>query len=334
MAGEFPGFPSNSLHPCIRDSDLDTATRSVLRNSLAPASRRAYTNGQRQFYAFCELYGLRPVPATSDTLVYFVGHLRRRGVSGATARQYLAAVRHLHVQHDVPYAGTSSLMVSAAMRGASLRGPGHGARRRLPVTIGDLRVLKGKLCEVLPSYWDQRCVWAACTLAFYAGLRSGEYLPSETRRGLRRVDVTLDPRRQGCAVELCIQKTRQFGPPERRYLPATGTSTCPVNALSQYCEQRDRVHGSPNGPLFVLASGAPLNRRMLTKTLQQALGRGYSSHSLRIGLATTAAAAGVPDATIQLLGRWTSAAYGGYIQGQRGVVMAALRCVARHRSSQ
>ena len=58
------------------------------------------------------------------------------------------------------------------------------------------------------------------------------------------------------------------------------------------------------------------------------LGEGFSSHSLRIGLVTTAAASGVPDNVLQQLGRWSSSAYNGYVRGQRGSVTAALLTVA------
>lgn len=41
---------------------------------------------------------------------------------------------------------------------------------------------------------------------------------------------------------------------------------------------------------------------------------GYSGHCFRIGASTTAAANGVGDATIQILGRWSSDSYKKYIR--------------------
>ena len=44
------------------------------------------------------------------------------------------------------------------------------------------------------------------------------------------------------------------------------------------------------------------------------IGLNFNSHSFRIGAATLAGAAGVPESTIMVLGRWKSMAYQQYIR--------------------
>ena len=74
------------------------------------------------------------------------------------------------------------------------------------------------------------------------------------------------------------------------------------------------------GPLFNGGRFAPLSRVHVTSVVRQLLqGTGviqsyYSSHSFRIGAATTAVATGLPATLIKILGRWKSNTYETYIQ--------------------
>ncbi len=80
------------------------------------------------------------------------------------------------------------------------------------------------------------------------------------------------------------------------------------------------VRGIDNGPLFRFRDGTPLTRQVFVGKVKAALMQAgvdsshYSGHSFRIGAATTAAACGISDATIQLLGRWKSDCYTRYIR--------------------
>lgn len=326
MSGECPGFPREVAHPCEGDRQLVAVTRGLLQNSLAPASRHAYSSGQRRFTDFCRRYGLTAVPASEATLTFFIGHLHREGLSVSTARQYLAAVRRLHLQWGWPLPIEPSPYVAAALQGFEPRGALPNECRRQALTVQHLRDLKTRLALLLPSVWDQRCTWAACTLGFYGGLRSNEYLFTGSGRGARRSNLHFTA--EGCRLRVDIQKNRQHGPPTYIDLPTVGTSTCPVRALRYFCQARD-VTQPASAPLFLLETGVPLTRRRLNRILRHALGTGFSSHSLRIGLVTTAAAAGVEDNVLQRLGRWRSSAYDGYVRGQRRIVANALMAVAR-----
>ena len=56
---------------------------------------------------------------------------------------------------------------------------------------------------------------------------------------------------------------------------------------------------------------------------------GFSGHSFPIGVATTAAEVVVGDVVIQLLGRWKSDAYKGYVKGRNRLGRIGWSCYAK-----
>jgi len=72
--------------------------------------------------------------------------------------------------------------------------------------------------------------------------------------------------------------------------------------------------------LFILPDGTPLTRAGFKSLLLTALKHAgldntkFNTHSFHIGAATSAKAAGIADVHIQMLGRWKSSAYQGYIK--------------------
>ena len=83
------------------------------------------------------------------------------------------------------------------------------------------------------------------------------------------------------------------------------------------------IRGARIGPLFVLEDGSYLTRQrfatMVSSTLKHAgvNDKLYTTHSFRIGAATTAKEAGVSDVHIKMLGRWKSNAYQLYVRTPR-----------------
>ena len=103
------------------------------------------------------------------------------------------------------------------------------------------------------------------------------------------------------------------------FIGRTNNDLCPVIAMMSYLA----IWGNSPGPLFLFANGQFLTRQRLVEHLRSALALAgidcfaYCRHSFRIGTTTTAAARGIQDATIKMLGRWQSSAYQRYIRTPR-----------------
>ena len=80
------------------------------------------------------------------------------------------------------------------------------------------------------------------------------------------------------------------------------------------------VRATTPGPLFLYQDGTTLSREHFTHHLRQAVQLvglcpdNFSGHSFRIGAATTAAKAGLPDCLIKSHGRWKSSVFTRYIR--------------------
>ncbi|XP_077094312.1 uncharacterized protein LOC143746387 [Siphateles boraxobius] len=87
--------------------------------------------------------------------------------------------------------------------------------------------------------------------------------------------------------------------------------------------QRERDSKSPLEPLFLDESKKPVTRFWFQKHLKSVLqqsgipAKNFSSHSFRIGAATSAAQKGLSQQQIQALGRWSSDAFQSYIRTNR-----------------
>lgn len=247
-----------------------------------------------------------------------------KGLAPASIVTYLAAVRSLHIDlgfHD-PTRDTPRL--SRLIRGIRCVSS-RSSQLRLPITNRLLLVLQHALAT--PTF-DHVMFWAACCSAFFGFLRVSEFTCSGVFRPSRDLSVDdihldasghyrlrlktskTDPFRQGCTILL--------GP--------SGRSICPVQALTRYLG----IRGSSPGPLFVCRDGRPLSPPVVNQWLRSILSAAgvpgdYSSHSFRIGAASSAALAGMPDHLIKTLGRWSSDAYLRYIHTPPEVLLASAR---------
>ena len=195
-------------------------------------------------------------------------------------------------------------------------------RQRLPITLQLLQSIYKHLSQQ-PQHYDNILTWAVCCLAFFGFLRVSEFtVPSDAQYDkdchLSIDDISIDNRKnpQLMRVTLKQSKTDPFRRGVDLYFGATGDTTCPIKGILPYLALR----GNHKGPLFILKDGKYLTRQRLNSLLNTLLttlkidSRKYNTHSFRIGAATTAREANIPDALIQLMGRWKSNAYLTYIK--------------------
>ena len=286
--------------------------------ALATSTKRVYKIGLRHYHKFCQRFGLSMLPLKQETLKLFVTYLAQI-VAYKTINLYLTAVKHYAICKGYPHDFQKMHQLHLLLRGTK-RALGDMGRRkpRFPVTIPILRKIRSFIQTQYQNPTDRKMLWAACSLPFFAFLRSSEYTSPSTQTydkqsTLQFADVKL--RKSRLLLHVKVSKTDPFREGVTLSIAKTGGSTCPVRALRKYLKH----HPSGSGPLFQMATGKYLTRAGICKVVKKALAfygidsSRYSSHSFRIGAATTAAAAGVPDRTIKALGRWSSDCYQTYI---------------------
>ena len=247
----------------------------------------------------------------------------------STIRTYLAAVRHAQIMRGLPEPRESSslprlhLVQSGVRRVRAESGPTQP--RRLPITPMLLRWMRPpSLGQPRAVSYDEALLWAAATTCFFGFFRAGELTvptPSAFNSAIHLAwgDVSISEDGRMLRVFLKRSKTDQYGRGVEVFIGSTGDLLCPVDAVRVYAARR----GSGEGAFFRTANGVPLSKPRFVEMVRSALTRagiptsGYSGHSFRIGAATAAAEAGIPDSTIQALGRWTSSAFMTYIRAPR-----------------
>ena len=292
--------------------------------SIANSSRRVYAQGQSSFSSFCSGLQIRPYPLSQHNLCLFTTYLART-LSYSTIRTYLAAVRFRNIElgfysNFEPMQNLQMLLRGIKrVKGISLR------PSRLPITLNIMKILKLNLRKTPLCVQDKLMLWAAFTTAFFGLLRSSEfcceskssYNPNST---LLLRDVILSE--NVAKIQIKVSKADPFRNGHEVRLAASQSSVCAFRALNKYMT----FCSCPTAPLFAFSDSTYLTRQRVTKSLQSLVGPSfpdvdrYSSHSFRIGGATSAAAADLPDWLIKTLGRWSSNCYERYIRNPTNII--------------
>ena len=284
----------------------------LLGTTLAPSTTRNYKSAFQKYLEFCQQHNLMALPIHETNLMLYVTHLSTTSVSNV--KIHIAATKHFSTyltgQYNSHY--PRLYMLVRAIKRQSKKTP-----KRTPVTLPKLKLIYSFLASSSCPHADKIMLWAAVTTAFFGFLRSSEYVSQQTLK--YDPDTTLcfeDVSYQEPNIHIYIKasKTDPFRQGCTICLSPSGVEVCPVRNLLTYLNE----HPFKTGPLFVYSDNTLLTRRRLNSLLKSAIpsfrNNPVSTHSLRIGAASTAASAGFPRWLIQQLGRWSSDCFRTYIQ--------------------
>lgn len=277
------------------DTALASAAASVNRYaeaSVPESTRRAYNRDWQRFEAWMDEHGLVALPAREETVAAYVAHLADAGRKPSTIDRALASIRKAHrlAGHEAP----TGDKVAAVRRGVR-RTTGTAQKQAQPILVADLRAMCAALDETIAGLRDR----ALLLVGFCGAFRRSELV------GLDASDVDLTS--EGAVVMLRHSKTDQEGEGRRVGLPHGRTAeTCPVRALQAWLD----ASGVTSGPIFrgvnrhgqvgtAALTGHSVAR--IVKRAAEAAGLDttrVSGHSLRAGLATSAAMAGASERSI------------------------------------
>ena len=254
---------------------------------------------------------------TETQLCYFIAYLGDQGLMSSSIKGYLSAIRQLQIRAGLPDPDCGRMpQLQQMLRGVkTTRGrEGRPTQRKRPITAQIMRQLRGIMGE------ENMMLWAACTVAFFGFLRTGEFTVPSQREYDPKVhlnvgDVSANHPCNPDVVHIKVKKSKT-DPCYLVVLGKSGDDLCPMKALVGYLRKR----GLNPGPLFIQKNSHPLTKPAFVSFVKERMERlgydpgGYSGHSFRAGAATTAAKAGVEESVIKALGRWESSTYLIYVR--------------------
>jgi len=276
----------------VEMAEIAADARDYVAASRAENTTRVYRTGWAQFTAWCDEHGVVALPAGAETVALYVADLAK-DAKPATIDLRLAAISAAHraAGHDSP---TKAEPVRLVRRGVR-RTLGTAQRQVRPLTVPELRTMLQGLGTDPGGCRDR----ALLLLGFAGALRRSELV------GLNVDDITGGA--DGLTLHLRRSKTDQEGAGRTRGIPfGSNPATCPVRAWRAWLEVSGITEGAAfravdrHGRLGPTRLSAPAVALVLKRHAARAgLDPGeVAGHSLRAGLATSAAAAGVPERVI------------------------------------
>ncbi|MEN9933432.1 MAG: hypothetical protein RLZZ387_11 [Chloroflexota bacterium] len=258
----------------------------------AASTQRAYRTDWAHFTAWCAEHDRQPLPATPATIILYVCDLAEH-VKVATIDRRLTSIGQAHKMAKLPLP-TKDVDVELTMRGIR-REKGVAPDVKAPAVTDIIRQMVEALPETVQGTRDS----ALLLIGFAGAFRRSELVSLD----VADVQFTND----GVIARLRRSKTDQEGQGMTKGIPyGSIPHTCPVRALRRWLEMSSLTEGPLFRPIDRHGNIRPrrLTDHSVARIVKRAAGaagldpKQFSGHSLRAGLATAAAQAGVSERVI------------------------------------
>lgn len=285
--------PTGAQHQATCFEDIGREAAKFAAKSKAANTLRGYRADWNDFAAWCDKYNRPSLPASPDTVAYYLAD-RSQDRKTSTIQRRLSAIAEAHRLAGVE-SPTKSAQVKLVWAGIR-REKGTAQTHKKPTLTKQIREMVAHLPQGLLGVRDR----ALILLGYASAMRRSELV------GLDLADLAMTD--EGLVVIIRKSKTDQVQEGRRIGIPfGENPETCPVRAVQTWIEDAS----IEEGPLFrsVNKHGNPLETRLSDRTVARVVqrslaaagksARGYAAHSLRAGLITQAAMAGVSERAIQ-----------------------------------
>lgn len=252
----------------------------------------AYRKDFADFCAFCNDNGLEALPASPKTVTaYLVALADNHKVSTLERRIASISQAHQAAGYATP---TSDIQIRVLMQGIR-RTKGTAQQGKAPAVTADIKAMVNVLSDNLLGIRDR----ALLLIGFAGGFRRSELVALDFE--------DIEFKREGLVINIRKSKTDQEGKGRKVGIPyGSNYNTCPVRSLQLWLEES----GITSGPVFrsVNRHGNLQEGRLSDKAVALVIKRcaeaagldasKYSGHSLRAGLATSAAMNGASERAI------------------------------------
>jgi len=268
--------PTALEHVDVAD-DLKRAD-DLARNAYASNTQRAYRADLNDWYAYADKAGVPRFPAKPVALAAYIGNMEKRGLSGATIRRRMSAIVYAHREK-----GKKSPLEDKALR----------------------RVLRGHAREHTVASRGGKTPFTPETMALVLThpkmkLRNRALLGVGIVTAIRRSNLValtwadIQDHAKGVTVTIRRSKTDKFGAGAVKAIPySSDPEVCPARILQQWrAANPSRKKTDLVFPVSTQTVADVVKRAVKLAGLDP---DDYGAHSLRAGLATTAAEANLPQ---------------------------------------